>query len=70
MSIININILYIYIYISISISLNFNYTQYKVNKIIILIYLPKNMIVNKQKVLILIYTFTLMNILLCIQFIF
>ena len=43
MSIINIytKINCIYIYISLLISLNFNYIPYKVNNMIVLIYLPK-----------------------------
>lgn len=41
-----------------SMSLKFSYIPYKINKMIILIYLPKN-IVNKQDVLFLIYVFTL-----------
>ena len=37
---------------------------------IVFIYLPKNIILNKQNVMVLIYVLTLINILLCIQFIF
>ena len=52
-----------------SISLNFNYLPYKVKKNYFDLF-TKNMIVNKQKVLVLIYVLTIMYILLCIQIIF
>ena len=39
-------------------SLKFSYIPYKINKIIVLIYIPTN-IINKQDVLFLIYVFTL-----------
>ena len=45
-------------YISMSTSLKFNYITYKINKMIVFIYLPIKIIINKQEEFFLIYVFT------------